>query len=104
VAAAAGYVGLVTGRVTLDLRLGRRARPLGPFEVVVDAPREVVFDVIAAPYLGRPTRALAGRIRVLERSTDMVLATHYTPVHRRLLAETVGAGRRRVVRLGEGGG
>jgi hypothetical protein len=46
--------------------------------------------VIAAPYLGRTPRAMAGRLRVLERGTDMVLAEHYTPVHGgRLTAATV---------------
>jgi len=40
-----------------------------------------VFDVIAAPYLGRTPRALSGKLQVLQRGTDMVLAEHYTPVH-----------------------
>ena len=31
------------------------------------APRDVVFDVIAAPYLGRPPRAMADKLEVLER-------------------------------------
>jgi hypothetical protein len=79
-AAAAAYVGLVTGVLPVDLRIGRRARPLGPQVLEVAAPREVVFDVVAQPYLGRPTRALADKIRVLERGTDMVLAAHFTPV------------------------
>jgi hypothetical protein len=48
-AAAAGYVGLVTGAVALDLGVGRRSRPLGPQQVDIAAPREVVFDVIAQP-------------------------------------------------------
>jgi len=37
--------------------------------------------VIAAPYLGRTPRAMSGKLRVLQRGTDMVLAEHYTPVH-----------------------
>jgi Polyketide cyclase / dehydrase and lipid transport len=41
-----------------------------------------VFDVIAAPYLGRTPRAMSGRLQVLQRGSDMVLAEHYTPVHR----------------------
>ena len=72
-AAAAGYVGLVTGACPLDLGLGRRVRPLGPQQVQMAAPREVVFDVIAEPYLGRTPRALADKLRVLERGSDMVL-------------------------------
>lgn len=87
--AAAGYVGLVTGAVPADLGVGRRTRPLGPQVADIDAPREVVFDIIAQPYLGRPTRALRDKIRVLERGADMVLAAHYTPVGRKLVAQTV---------------
>ena len=56
--AAAGYVGLATGACPVDLGIGRRVRPLGPLLVDMHAPREVVFDVIAEPYLGHtPTRA-----------------------------------------------
>jgi hypothetical protein len=48
------------------------------------APRELVFDVIAEPYLGQTPRALAGKLRVLERGSDMVLAAHFTPLGGRL--------------------
>ncbi|MEV6329355.1 SRPBCC family protein [Streptomyces sp. NPDC051909] len=78
--AAAGYLGLVTGAVPLDVGVGRRTRPLGPQTVDVAAPREVVFDVVAQPYLGRTTRAMREKVQVLERGTDMVLAAHRTPV------------------------
>jgi hypothetical protein len=78
--AAAGYVGLVTGACPIDLGVGRRVRPLGPQLVDMAAPREVVFDVIAEPYLGRAPRALADKLRVLERGHDMVLAAHFTPL------------------------
>jgi hypothetical protein len=89
--AAAGYVGLVTGACPLDLGVGRRVRPLGPQVVEMAAPREVVFDVIAEPYLGRAPRALADKLRVLERGSDMVLAAHFTPLGGRLglVAQTV---------------
>jgi hypothetical protein len=60
--AAAGYVGLVTGACPLDLGVGRRVRPLGPQVVEMAAPREMVFDVIAEPYLGRPPKALAAKL------------------------------------------
>jgi hypothetical protein len=88
---AAGYVGLVTGACPLDLGIGRRVRPLGPQLVEVAAPREAVFDLIAEPYLGRAPRALADKIRVLERGSDMVLAAHFTPLDGRLglIAQTV---------------
>jgi hypothetical protein len=89
--AAAGYVGLVTGACPVDLGIGRRVRPLGPQLVDMAAPREVVFDVIAQPYLGRAPRALADKLRVLERGSDMVLAAHFTPLGGRLglVAQTV---------------
>jgi hypothetical protein len=88
---AAGYVGLVTGACPLDLGIGRRARPLGPQLVEIAAAREAVFDLIAEPYLGRAPRALADKIRVLERGSDMVLAAHFTPLGGRLglVAQTV---------------
>jgi hypothetical protein len=90
-AMAAGYVGLVTGACPLDLGIGRRVRPLGPQLVEVAAPREAVFDLIAKPYLGRTPRALADKVRVLERGSDMVLAAHVTPLGGRLglVAQTV---------------
>src|SRR5207245_5770920 len=55
--------------------------PLGPFSVRIAAPAGTVFDIIAAPYLGRTPKAMAAKLRVLERGTDMALAEHYTPVH-----------------------
>lgn len=87
--AVAGYAGLVTGAISPDLRMGRRFRPLGPLSVGIDAPRDLVFDVIAEPYLGRQTRTVAEKIKVLERGADMVLAAHFTPVHKHLRAQTV---------------
>jgi hypothetical protein len=89
--AAAGYVGLVTGALSIDLGVGRRVRPLGPQLVEMAAPREVVFDVLAEPYLGRAPRALADKLRVLERGGDMALAAHFTPLGGRLglVAQTV---------------
>lgn len=95
VSAAVGAAGLiyyltVTGKATVDTGWGRRVRPLGPFSVEIAAPAGTVFDVIAAPYLGRTPRAMAGKLRVIERSADMVLAEHYTPVHGgRLTATTL---------------
>ncbi len=73
-----GYVLVVRGALTLDLELGRRVRPLGPINLTIDAPAEVIFDVIAAPYLGRTPRAMQEKLRVLERGSDMVLAAHFT--------------------------
>src|SRR5918992_2453560 len=89
--AAAGYVGLAPGACPLDLGLGRGVRPLGPQQLEMAAPRELVFDVTAEPYLGRTPRALADKLRVLERGGDMVLAAHFTPLGGRLglVAQTV---------------
>lgn len=68
------------GAITIDLGIGRRTRPLGPVTQGIAAPRELVFDVIASPYLGRQTRAIAEKIEIWERGTDMVLAAHHTTV------------------------
>jgi len=89
VAARVGYRLVVGGELTLDTGWGRTVRPLGPFAVTVDAPPEVVFDVIAAPYLGRTPAAMADKLRVLERGTDMVLALHRTALRGGLVAGTV---------------
>ncbi|MGH2886242.1 MAG: SRPBCC family protein, partial [Solirubrobacteraceae bacterium] len=80
--AAGGYVLVVRGALTLDLGLGRRVRPLGPITRSIAAPREVVFDVIAGPYLGRTPRAMQAKLRVLERGSGMVLAAHFTSAGR----------------------
>jgi Polyketide cyclase / dehydrase and lipid transport len=71
---------LARGALTIDLGIGRRLQPLGPLVQTVAASPEVVFDVIAVPYLDRTPRALADKLRVWERGTDMVLAAHYTQV------------------------
>jgi hypothetical protein len=89
VAAGAAYRMSVRGALTLDTGWGRKVRPLGPFSVEVIAPPEVVFDVIAAPYLGKTPRALAGKMEVIERGSDMVLAAHHTPIRPGLVATTV---------------
>jgi hypothetical protein len=77
----AGLYGLlVRGSLTVDLGIGRTVRPLGPLAWQISAPRELVFEVISSPYLGRTPRALERKLRVLERSADMVLSEHFTPV------------------------
>lgn len=72
---------LVRGALTIDLGVGRQMRPLGPLRVRIRAPRDVVFEVISTPYLGRTPRALARRLQVRERGSDLVLAAHFTPVN-----------------------
>lgn len=81
-AAAGGYVLVVRGALTLDLGIGRRVRPLGPIERTIAAPPETVFDLIAAPYLGRTPRAMQDKLRVWERSADMAVAAHLTTAGR----------------------
>ena len=71
---------LARGALTVDLGVGRRSQPLGPLLQHIAAPPDVVFDVIAEPYLGRTPRALADKLQVWERGTDMVLAAHFTQV------------------------
>lgn len=78
----------VRGALALDLGVGRRLRPLGPITVRVAAPRETVFDIVAAPYLERTPHALRGKLEVLERGEDLVLAAHHTPAYG-LVATTV---------------
>ena len=88
-AAAGGYIGVVTGRLTVDLGIGRRIRPLGPLHVDIAAPRETVFAAAAAPYADRQPRAMREKVEILERAGQMVLAAHRTPVGSGLTAVTV---------------
>ncbi|UTI63980.1 SRPBCC family protein [Paraconexibacter antarcticus] len=84
-----GYVLVVRGSLTLDLGIGRRVRPLEPIRVAITAPPDTVFDVVAAPYLGRTPRAMKAKLDVLERGSDMALAAHFTPLAGRLTVTTV---------------
>lgn len=89
-AAVAGtYLGLVSGRLSLDIGVGRRTRPLGPLTVDIIAPREVVYAVAAAPYAERRPRAMREKVDIIERGDGMVLAAHRTPVGGGLTAVTV---------------
>jgi hypothetical protein len=73
---------MVRGQLTVDLGIGRSVRRLGPIAIRVAAPREVVFDVTAAPYGPHPASDLRRHVEVLQRSSGMVLAAHRTPVGR----------------------
>jgi hypothetical protein len=88
-AIAGAYILTARGALALDLGLGRRVRRLGPTVTLMGAPPEVVFGVIAAPYLGRTPHAMANSLRVLERGADMVVAAHYTPIGRLGISTTV---------------
>lgn len=80
VAGRRAYRLLASGAVTIDVGIGRRVRSLGPRTWHIAAGREIVFDVIAGPYLGPTPRALENKLQVWERGSDMVLAAHFTPV------------------------
>lgn len=74
-----GLALLATGRLTIDIGWGRRVRQLGPQVMRIEAPRDVVFDQIAVPYLSpQPPAALGAKIKVLDRGSDMVVAAHRT--------------------------
>ena len=88
-AAIGAYVGLVTGRLTIDLGIGRRTRPLGPLHLDIAAPRETVYAAAAAPYADRQPRAMQEKVEILERAGQMVLAAHRTAVGSGLTAVTV---------------
>src|ERR687896_110784 len=85
----AGAALVARGGLTLDIGIGRRTRPLGPIALDIAAPPEVVFDVIAAPYLGRTPRAMSDKLEVIERGADLVLAAHFTRVAPGLTVTTV---------------
>jgi hypothetical protein len=72
------FLALAMGRLHLDLGVGRSLHQLGPITATIRAPRELVFEIIAAPYLGR---ASAPGIEVLARSEHLVIARHHTRVH-----------------------
>jgi len=84
-----GYLGVVTGALVLDTGWGRRLRALGPLSLDIAADRDTVYGLLTQPYLGRATRALADKVQVLDRGSDMVLAAHRTAVRGRLTAVTV---------------
>jgi Polyketide cyclase / dehydrase and lipid transport len=86
---AAGAALVARAGLTLDIGVGRRLRPLGPIALDIAAPPELVFDVIAAPYLGRTPRALRRKLEVIERGADLVLAAHHTTVAPGLTVTTV---------------
>jgi hypothetical protein len=88
-AGVAAAVLALRGALTVDLGIGRSLRPLGPFRSIINAPREIVFDVISDPYLRRTPRAMEAKLHVLERGSDLVLAAHFTPIPGGLVATTV---------------
>jgi hypothetical protein len=70
---------LAMGRLWLDLGWGRSVHALGPITVRIAAPRDLVFEVVSAPYTGRAPRGSG--IEVIAKSDALVVATHHTKVH-----------------------
>ncbi|HWH12845.1 MAG TPA: SRPBCC family protein [Solirubrobacteraceae bacterium] len=83
------YLLVARGAVTIDLGIGREVRALRTIKLAIAAPPETVFDVVAAPYLGRTARAMAEKLEVWERGSDMALAAHFTPVNYGMRTTTV---------------
>jgi hypothetical protein len=79
VISAGSFLLLAMGRLHLDLGWGRSNHALGPIELAIAAPRELVFEVISAPYAGRASGG--AEIDVLARRDGLAVATHYTKVH-----------------------
>ena len=79
----AGWAGsfllLAMGRLSLDLGWGRSVHPLGPITIRIQAPRELVFEILEAPYTGRGPGGSG--IDVLARGDSLVVAAHHTKVH-----------------------
>jgi hypothetical protein len=76
---AGAFMLLAMGRLHLDLGWGRSLHELGPVSLRIAAPRALVFEIVAAPYLGR-TPGGSG-IEVLARDEALVVAAHHTKVH-----------------------
>lgn len=76
---AAGFLLLAMGRLHLDLGWGRSFHQLGPIEVRIAAPPQLVFEMIREPYLGSTPRDSG--IEVMARGEDLAVAAHHTKVH-----------------------
>lgn len=74
-----GFLQMARGRLSLDLGWGRSRHSLGPIVIRVRAPRELVFEALSAPYVGRSPAG--SRVEVIERGDGLVIAEHHTPVH-----------------------
>jgi hypothetical protein len=75
---AGGFLALAMGRVHVDLGWGRSLHQLGPMRMRIAAPRELVYEVLSAPYLGR---AGSPAVDVVARGDSLVVASHRTKVH-----------------------
>ena len=64
---AATYLLVVKGALTLDIGLGRQARPLGPIRLDISAPPDVVFDVHEGPQVYVERIDINGNVRTLDK-------------------------------------
>jgi hypothetical protein len=71
---------MMRGKLTLDLGWGRSLHTVGPITMRIEAPRALVFQQIAGPYLGRTPREAREHLEVWERSAEMALARHFSRV------------------------
>jgi hypothetical protein len=76
---AGAFLALAMGRLHLDLGWGRSFHELGPITLTIAAPRELVFEILSAPYLGRASGG--SEIEVLASDEALVVAAHHTKVH-----------------------
>jgi hypothetical protein len=76
---AASFQLMAMGRLHLDLGWGRSFHELGPIAIRIEAPRDLVFEMISEPYLGHSPRDSG--IEVLARGEDLAVASHHTRVH-----------------------
>ena len=79
VGAGGAFLLLAMGRLTLDLGWGRSVHELGPIVKRIAAPRELVFEVLNAPYTTRAPRDSG--VEVLASGDSLVVAAHHTKVH-----------------------
>jgi uncharacterized protein YndB with AHSA1/START domain len=70
---------LAMGRLNLDLGWGRSVHELGPITTRIAAPRDLVFELISAPYMGRASGG--SEIEVIAGGDELVVAAHHTKVH-----------------------
>jgi len=75
---AGSFLALAMGRLHLDLGWGRSRHPVGLEPRRIEAPRELVYEILSAPYLGK---APSESVEVLAGSDSLVVAAHLTKVH-----------------------
>jgi len=75
---AGAFAALAVGRLHLDLGWGRSTHAVALEPLRIEAPRELVYEILSAPYLGR---ARSESVEVLAGGESLVVAAHLTKVH-----------------------